>query len=134
MAIKEPCVKSENIEVDGQLNGRRVKLIFDTGSIHNYINDSLARNMKVELHDLKESKAEMANGNLIIINKAMKVNLNIQADSTITYGVDLRILPNLTTDIILGMDFMLENEVIINLAERILTVGNKHFEILDDRK
>jgi hypothetical protein len=131
MAIKEPKTAAKCIEMDSNVNNKQVKILFDTGSVFNYANENLVNTLNVTTTNIEEVKVEMANGNSLPVNKSCDVKLQLQADTTVNYEVNLRLLKNLTTDIILGMDFMLLNDVVINMKEKIISINNKHYEILE---
>jgi hypothetical protein len=130
--ISVPKATSQCIVMDGKLKDSDAKILLDTGSVHNYINEKFATNTALKHVNIPKCFAEMANGSKLEINKEVIGDLQLQADTSKRYQVNMRIMPKLSTHIVLGMDFMLSNEVVIDLKENILTVDGKNFEILEN--
>jgi hypothetical protein len=120
--------------VDGKMHDVKAKFLFDTGSVHNYVNEEFAKKSECKTTLIPMSIAEMANGVQQKIEKEINGDIQLEADTSKIYQVKLKLMSKLTTDIVLGMAFMLDNEAVIDLKEGILTLDGKHFEILENNK
>lgn len=53
----------------------------------------------------------------------------LEADKNRTYNVKYKVMPNLTTDVFLGLEFLSENDAVINFEEGLITLDGKQYEI-----
>lgn len=77
---------------------------------------------------------ELANGNTVKVEKEIELITSIEADKFRTYNITYRIMPQLSTDVVLGVSFLQDNEAIINFKEGFLTLDGKHYEILSENE
>jgi hypothetical protein len=126
--IKEPKSPKNFIELEGKIDEKRVKVLFDTGSTYNYINKNIIKELNKKPIDTETNTVELANGSNVAINQEIKLKMHLEADTSRTYNVTFKIMQNLTTDIILGLAFLFDNESIIDMKEGILTIDGKHYE------
>ncbi|KAG0435937.1 Retrovirus-related Pol polyprotein from transposon opus [Dictyocoela muelleri] len=102
----------------------------DTGSVENYIPDSMVSRHNISVGQLKERKTvELANGSSVSIYEHCNLQFEIMGNTNIKYKSEFLVLPNPTETLILGMRFLTENDAVINLKEGTLTLDGFEYEI-----
>ncbi|KAG0440686.1 hypothetical protein DMUE_1559 [Dictyocoela muelleri] len=98
----------------------------DTGSFKSYISYIVVQRMNLTIYESPEIlKSELVDGSVLQSNKQTFVKFMLQNDQSRIYQVKATILSKMTTDMILGMDFLLSNEVVIDLNEHTINVNFK---------
>ncbi|KAG0420474.1 Transposon Tf2-6 polyprotein [Dictyocoela roeselum] len=129
LAIKETPVKASALETNGYIDGTKVNLTFDTGSAYSYIDKGLVEKLKLESVAADKRKSVTVNGCEILTSEEVNFKLQMQGDKCNHYKVNARILEKMTTDLILGVDFMIKNKTQINLETAIISLDNKEYDL-----
>ena len=98
----------------GKLNNQFVKIIVDTGSVYNVVGLS-------QTLDRKQSMVKMlraAGGHLIPVLGSTALSITID---TWTTEIAALVVPDLPCDIILGIQFLVKNQAVIDFNEKIIT-------------
>ncbi|KAG0427973.1 Retrovirus-related Pol polyprotein from transposon 17.6 [Dictyocoela muelleri] len=127
-AMKETPLKISALESSGYINETKVNLTFDTGSAYSYIDEGIVRKLKLK-HDEVEKKSVTVNGTEILTNKETNFTVQIQGDKCNHYKVNARILESMTTDLILGVDFLIKNRAQINFETSTMILDNREYDI-----
>ena len=108
-------------EIRVQIQHKSISALIDTGAIRSLISDKMARNLHLEILPLQPGdnrRLVTANGSLMKVIGRTSVELKING-LTITY--DFLILPNITQDLILGIDFLTDNKAKINFVDKTIS-------------
>lgn len=113
--IKEQKTTDKNIEIKGIINNLQLKILIDTGSTHNYINDIISKELNAKTNIISPYIVEMANGQTVTVDKSTTLDLKLEADNSRIYNVDFKIMPHLSSDMLIGLAFLSENEALNDL-------------------
>jgi hypothetical protein len=129
-AVREATLIPKTIDLDIIIKGKKVKALIDTGAAENYVCQNLIRDLNIPMQPLKEClTAEMANGFTTQVENSASISFNIQGDTMIEYKTECRVLPSLSSELLLGMVFLVNNDAVINMKDDILTLDGKQYEI-----
>ena len=129
LMMKESETIPKNIEINIKHHNHKINSIIDTGAVYSYINKNLARKLNLKITNLKNTKVEIASGELIDINEETEIVIKIENDKKREYKVKFRLLENKNIETILGMDFLINNSAIINLKDMFINLDEKEYEI-----
>jgi hypothetical protein len=114
------------------IGATRVNAVIDTGSQISIINSGV-----VDLLGLKpkplDSKLRLMMANGMSSLATSNVRLTIQVGSR-DHDVDFVIVPNFPNSLLLGLDFILRNDVVIVPSEREIWINSEKFEIPEKRR
>ena len=98
-----------------------MRALIDTGAKHSCINHKLIKRLKLTMNDPKGRCLYGANNNKIPVLGIANYDITINGLSmTSSYDV----VENLSYDIILGMDFMTDNNAVIDITGRLISFQN----------
>ncbi|KAG0435920.1 Transposon Tf2-6 polyprotein, partial [Dictyocoela muelleri] len=129
-AIKEIRPKTTALESTGYIKNKLVNFIIDTGSAYSYIDSKIVNEIDLECYKVEDMEAITVTGDTVKSNKEAKVPLRIQGDKCNEYTVTARVLKNMSSNLILGMDFLTNLNSVINLKNSTFSVDNKEYEIM----
>lgn len=71
----------------------------------------------------------MANGDTPSCSEMATINFTISNDASVIHTCKARTMKNLSTDIILGMQFLENNNTIIDLNDRIIVIDGRQYKL-----
>ncbi|KAG0431176.1 Retrovirus-related Pol polyprotein from transposon gypsy [Dictyocoela muelleri] len=128
-SIKETIVIPTALEIKGQIQKTDVNVVLDTGSALSYINEEISNKLKLPRYPVANKTCVTVNGHNINSNEEVEFKIKIQNDICTEHKAQARIIPRMSSDLILGMDFMINHGVKINLNESTITIGEQEYEI-----
>ncbi|KAG0439036.1 hypothetical protein DMUE_2709 [Dictyocoela muelleri] len=135
MVIVEPKPSNDLLEITFITDKQEMKAIIDTGSNLNLISSDVINKFSIKPNILsKEMKVKGISDDEISIENDFELNFNLITTSGEKLQMISRffILKNANFDILLGNQFLVENEAKINLSKKILTIKGMEIEIKDD--
>ncbi|KAG0440857.1 hypothetical protein DMUE_1450 [Dictyocoela muelleri] len=87
------------------------------------------KRMKIEIKNYPEISLKVGNGDILKISKYVECLLEFKKIKNVKFKVKLFCSPNLPNDIILGNDFMIRNNVIIDFNQMFIKIDNFEIEI-----
>ncbi|KAG0435924.1 Retrovirus-related Pol polyprotein from transposon opus, partial [Dictyocoela muelleri] len=118
------------LEIPIRINDLQLTAMIDTGADKNYISKDIITKIQIETDKMeKPLPAECANGDLINITHTAKISFKCAADKTIDYLCIFHILPCKKNTIILGMTFLKQNQVLIDLKNNIIVIDGREYEL-----
>ncbi|KAG0430718.1 DNA damage-inducible protein 1 [Dictyocoela muelleri] len=127
--IKEQKELTSRLEIKAEINKFPVTTILDTGSALSYIHARVVDNLKLVSYQVDNKTCIAVNGNTFKSDKETEFLIYFQSDNCNGYKATARILPDMSTDLILGMDFMTKQEVSIDLKDLIIKIGTTEYEV-----
>ncbi|KAG0442189.1 hypothetical protein DMUE_0465 [Dictyocoela muelleri] len=119
--ICETINKPKTIEMYIVVNENKLSTIIDTAATYNFIAEHIAEKLKLETVRLKESIIfETASGEKINCEKPTYLNFSLNNNKR-HYKTSFLVLYSSSDKIILGMQFLKENDAIINLKDNFQT-------------
>lgn len=92
------------IKLKGQLRGKVVTILIYNGSTHSFVDNGIARELKLELTHVSLTTVAVADGQKLLVKaKCLKCDWAMQGHR---FHFDLRVLELNDYDIILGMEWM----------------------------
>ncbi|KAG0438802.1 hypothetical protein DMUE_2868 [Dictyocoela muelleri] len=110
------------LEIKTNIDETTYTAVLDTGSSWNYISDSVVKKHALTTKLTRSLKAQLVNGDMVTTDKEAEFKIKVKKDKEEEYSVCAKILPNMNTDIILGMDFLLSNKVKIDFESMKLEI------------
>lgn len=105
------------IEAQGNIQGMRESILFDSGSTESFISSSFVALCDIPVVKAKDCwQVELASGSRVSAN-LIASNCSIQFD-TLSTSVNLRVLPLGTYDIVLGMDWLESHSTVLNCRDK----------------
>ncbi|ORE00359.1 TF26 [Hepatospora eriocheir] len=102
--------------------------LLDTGAKQNFINEEILQRSKL-LRKTNQMLIKVANGEKVMLNEEVELLVKFDQLPGVEYKINAIIFPKLTHDLILGMQFIQQNNVAIDLSTGILRMDNKYVEI-----
>lgn len=96
--------------------GVKVNALCDSGASHTFMGENLYRQLKHQNHSIYRipmERVQIANKEIVYVDKVMSVPMQIGMKGTL-YPV--RYLPNLSNDLIIGLDILKSMEIMIDTA------------------
>ncbi|KAG0439307.1 hypothetical protein DMUE_2521 [Dictyocoela muelleri] len=116
LAIKELTPRITALETTGSINDKSINLIIDTGSAYSYIDSKIVKELGLRQEEVQERLSVTVDGSKIITNQESSFMIQLQGDKCNHYKVKARILDRITTDLILGVDFMKTTKRLLTLT------------------
>ncbi|ORD97512.1 POL5 [Hepatospora eriocheir] len=127
--ITEPGTNLEEISLGCKINGYQdTKALIDTGARQTFVNENLIRGIGLETNRISRI-VKVADGKEIQLTEECELKVSFDHSPNVEYKITATIFPNLTHGIILGMEFIRENNVILDLGSGLIKIDNKYFEI-----
>ena len=129
MALREPTNPSTTLSISCIFQSATTPALVDTCATTSHMKTSFAKQIGAILVNIDATTVEAANGEAMIVKETTQTAFNIENDTMITYNHKFNVADNLTVDVILGMDFLLSNDAIINFKSNTLSIDAKKYEI-----
>lgn len=115
----------KSIELDLLINDSQIRALLDTGSQLSYISKDSCMQNNLSLEKCPNFQIVCANGSKDCGDEIAKLKCRV-LNENIEFCHDYRVLPRMTKEIILGMDFIIDNDVQINLKDKkVIIRGNE---------
>ncbi|WVZ52053.1 LOW QUALITY PROTEIN: hypothetical protein U9M48_003148 [Paspalum notatum var. saurae] len=112
------------------VNGHPAVVLFDSGATHTFLSKSYALKHGIKMYKLKEDYHITAPGSPVatgLMARQLKVDIGLES-----FVINPVVLPHQGIDVILGMNWMVENDAILHVGHRKDTKGahteRKHLE------
>eukprot|EP00477_Mikrocytos_mackini_P000723 GAHX01000774.1.p1 GENE.GAHX01000774.1~~GAHX01000774.1.p1 ORF type:complete len:852 (+),score=96.50 GAHX01000774.1:49-2556(+) len=129
-ALKEPMTNQTTPTLTFKTgNDVTGTLLVDTGANYSFISKSFQEKVSLETHDLESRTISFANKETTTITKQVKISFKIENDLNNLYEHTLLVLDTSSYDIILGMDFLIAHNSVIDINNRILNLSGQHYEL-----
>ncbi|EQB61438.1 pol polyprotein [Vairimorpha apis BRL 01] len=124
----EPAIKPVNdLILETYIEGQKVKALLDTGAQKTFIDYDLAEKLNKTKREEKEVLVETANKQGIKLNEVVDTTINFK-DIQKNFNISPYVFKNCATDIILGNEFLLNNEVILDFKNKKFFWNKKKFQ------
>ncbi|WVZ53291.1 LOW QUALITY PROTEIN: hypothetical protein U9M48_004257 [Paspalum notatum var. saurae] len=105
------------------INGRSTVVLFDSGATHTFISKAYAQKHDIEMHKLRENYHITAPGSPIDTSLGVRhLKLEIGAE---TFVINPVVLPHRGIDVILGMNWMTENNAVLDIGNRTIRLRSR---------
>ncbi|CAF4459539.1 unnamed protein product, partial [Rotaria magnacalcarata] len=118
---------SSPIFINVQVNGKRQHAIIDTGSAVTIINQQLLKNIHHKKFMYKHKSHKSANSTSINIIGEIQLEIKIQGHTTLILA---DVATNIISDLLLGNDWIAENNVIVDSPQRHIFLTDKYYQII----
>ncbi|ORD96395.1 POLY [Hepatospora eriocheir] len=123
--IIEPCSKINSIEVPIKIGKEEYNAVLDTGASVNYVSDKICARSNLNFSGSQKLGIRLANGDIIQSLGSVKTDILIKGiDHTIFKG-NFRVVKDLHAEVILGLQFLMEQGIKIDLNDMTLTCENE---------
>ncbi|KAF0986678.1 hypothetical protein HZS_276, partial [Henneguya salminicola] len=122
-----------SVDMAVNLNESSYMAIIDTGAESSYISQQICTEEKIPLNKVKRYQIVYGNGSKESGDKIASTTLNIKSINY-NFTQDFKIIPNLRALIILGMDFMINNDASIDIKSRAIFVNRNRISLLSHSK
>ncbi|KAG0420428.1 Retrovirus-related Pol polyprotein from transposon [Dictyocoela roeselum] len=104
--------------------------LVDTGATFNFISETIAETTESQLSALERPiEVETASGEYIVCRNTKYINFKIKGDKEITYKSLFYVFNSASPKIILGMQFLQDNDSIINIRDNYISLDGKEYEL-----
>ncbi|WVZ59143.1 hypothetical protein U9M48_009335 [Paspalum notatum var. saurae] len=105
------------------INGRSTVVLFDSGATHTFISKAYAQKHDIKMHKLRENYHIIALWSPIDTRLGVRhLKLEIGAE---TFTINPVVLPHQGIDIILGMNWMTENNAVLDIGNRTIQLRSR---------
>ncbi|WVZ88953.1 hypothetical protein U9M48_035420 [Paspalum notatum var. saurae] len=105
------------------INGHPTVVLFDSGATHTFISKAYAQKHDINMHKLRENYHITAPGSPIDTSLGVRhLKLEIGAE---TFIINPVVLPHQGIDIILGMNWMTENNAVLDMGSRTIQLRSR---------
>ncbi len=128
-AFMESPIKVPPIELDGNVSNKNVKVLLDSGTGYNFIRKSIAECLNLEIITTKPMKLEMFDRHSIMVNTKISTLLCLVNFPNMEFKVSFYLVEDIGIDIVLGTQFFIEQELIMDFKNKLITINNLSVEI-----
>ncbi|ORD93876.1 TF29 [Enterospora canceri] len=125
--IQEEKIQCQKIGLGGLILEEPIQVVLDTGARLTYIRKEAQEKLKLPIEKV-EATVHLANGRTVQINEQTETEMELVGISHTRYKVKALVLPGLTEDLIVGLDFMCNNGMVLDLKKGIISVDG--YELL----
>ncbi|KRH92640.1 putative LTR retrotransposon, partial [Pseudoloma neurophilia] len=130
--IRETPSKVQKIELDGKIGNESIKLIIDTGATSNFFSERM-RKLGTPVPLDQPITIKLANGSQIKAKEKFQAKINLPIDLTTEYKIEGYVIDGMGDDVILGMTFMMSNEVEINCKTNTIRIDGIYHQMSNTR-
>ncbi|KAG0420247.1 Retrovirus-related Pol polyprotein from transposon 17.6 [Dictyocoela roeselum] len=130
MSLQEPIPTSKTITIPINCSNNEYKALLDTGSEYNYVSEDL--NNRIHLGraiPIPRRSVELANGTNTHTDSYIETDIILFNDHTSRIKEKFYVLRGLNVDFLLGMDFMIKNNVVLSLKENTIRIDNNEYKL-----
>ena len=117
----------EKLELDGHYNNREMKITLDTGSKYNFISED-----KVDAKDtqlISETSVKVANNYTQKVIKKAEISFSMLQIPGTTFKISALVLPTIPTDLIVGLNFLVEQNAHLDFENYQIKINGMVLEI-----
>ncbi|KAG0420641.1 hypothetical protein EQH57_0066 [Dictyocoela roeselum] len=128
--ICEPRIKARAIEMKMKIKDKTLDCLIDTGASYNFIPVYLAKELDLKTRKMEdEIQVETASGEGINSSSIANIEFYLNEDKNCRYKTDFYLFNSKSRNIILGMQFLKDNDAIINLRDNYIRIDEREYEI-----
>ena len=101
------------LKIKLEINGTKQAALLDTGASCNTVSTHMVEKLNLITYDIEEQEVSTSNGTIKCATEA-QFTIKIGND---THKIQALVLPNQNNDVIIGMPFMLEKGVVIDMSK-----------------
>ncbi|KRH91998.1 putative transposable element, partial [Pseudoloma neurophilia] len=106
----------------------KIEVLVDTGATQNYISKSFAKDLpEVELPG--PVTIERANGSFTTASRRLRFDLTLTGDDDTKYKTEALVMDGMKNQLVLGMKFLVENNVDINLRRGLICIDGTYRKV-----
>ncbi|KAG0442540.1 hypothetical protein DMUE_0197 [Dictyocoela muelleri] len=123
LLLQEPNPKIKTTLIPITYKNQKYNAILDTGSEYNYVSEDTIKTIDVsQIKNIPEKPIELANGTTTSVSTCIEDEINIFNDDKMKIRNKFFILKGLNYPFLLGMEFILKNNLILNIQSKTITV------------
>ncbi|KAG0440938.1 hypothetical protein DMUE_1408 [Dictyocoela muelleri] len=127
--MKETMKDGQTLETEVIVDQSPYNFLIDTGSAFTYIDEKIALKHNLPIKVTERTMAILVYGSHVESTKETMLEFKFKGDELTSYKIKARVLKDMSLSGIIGMDFLMRNYAKIDLAEGIITLDNKHYEL-----
>ena len=128
-ALRETTAPSQALQIRGTAAKKELNMIVDTGSALNYCSKTLAKDIGADIKKGTAITAELADGSKVTTTDTADITFYIQDEKEISYMDTFRILEGPTAELLLGMQFLENNNSSLDLGAKTLTLDGRCYQL-----
>ncbi|KAG0442752.1 Retrovirus-related Pol polyprotein from transposon [Dictyocoela muelleri] len=130
LALQEPKPIAKSILISIVFKNKSYSAMLDTGSEYNYVSEAVIRNNpEISISSINKKVIELANGTTTSISTLIDDEIMIFNDERMKIKERFYVLEGLNFSFLLGMEFFLKNNVILNLKNKSITIDGSEYEL-----
>ncbi|KAG0435975.1 hypothetical protein DMUE_4448 [Dictyocoela muelleri] len=131
-SICESIGVPKTIEMTVTINDTKIPGLIDTGASHNFMPRSIFEKLNLRSENIERHiEVETASGERLRCIEKTVAEFSLNGDQNCRYRSNFNILDTKSENLILGMQFLQENDAIINLKENYINLDSKEYELID---
>ncbi|KAF9760669.1 Transposon Tf2-6 polyprotein [Nosema granulosis] len=127
--IKERVNNPTKTALIGTINEQNIELRIDCGASRSFIRSDTVKKLKLELIEAEKITTIFGNGHTENTNHVVELEILLK-DHNITLFEKLYVLEKLPENILLGNDFLFNNEIVLDYKNRVIFVKNQPIDML----
>ncbi|KAG0437702.1 Retrovirus-related Pol polyprotein from transposon opus [Dictyocoela muelleri] len=128
--MNEPCSPIKVIEIPETINENKIKGILDTSFDKNYITAKTSEKLQLKPTFMKNpERIQIADGRFGTINREVHINFTLFDDNKNIFKVKFHIIEEPYENVIIGMKFLKENDVIIDFKNDKLNLDGREYKL-----
>ncbi|WUR05164.1 reverse transcriptase [Vairimorpha necatrix] len=125
-------ITQDGIKIQGKLNSKKLQFFIDTGATYNYIHKKLLK--ELDLKPIEAKPVTMIFGSGTKETTSLSVETKLALDEK-EFFVKFYVLERIPEDLIIGYEFLVANNAILNINKRMLVLeNNKKIPFIDAEK
>ncbi|KAG0438898.1 Retrovirus-related Pol polyprotein from transposon [Dictyocoela muelleri] len=130
MSLQEPKPVARTIHIPITYNDKEYKAILDTGSELNYVsNEIIIENDKAIINETGTKTIELANGTCTKTSSYIEDYITVFNDQRLKIKEKFYSLSGLNYPFLLGMEFILKNNIVLDVKNQIIKIDDCEFEL-----
>ncbi len=129
LTYKEPKTEISLLVLPCMINSTESELLLDTGAENNFVSQTVINKINAQTYTGIQIKAETADGRISVLDKISQLEIKIKGLEQITFKIQAYVLPDSSTDLIIGHKFLVENDTIINYKQKIIQINDLSLEM-----
>ncbi|KAF9760824.1 Transposon Tf2-6 polyprotein [Nosema granulosis] len=122
--IKETTNNPTKTAICGRINNKKVELRLDCGASKSFIKNDTVKELGLQLREVETITTVFGNGKTERINHAVEVDISLKGFDR-PVKEELYVLDSLPEDILLGNEFLFNNELVLDYKHRVIIMDKK---------